>query len=266
MTKNSWKYEIYRFKSRFLVFIFAIFAVSSLSGCAVFDVKELLTPEKKPSDEQVYAVYNQIELRNSDSADVLATIPLSEVELLSQSKSVVASAGQKKKGYKSWFNMVAFDENELTVTRKYIFMVDEKPKVLFVEPWTYAKFDCEMVLDSKILDEPYANDNARKIAILEQVLKNFQKDMSEVSPDNKVLATSGMVINQAIRTVLVKLEPSPALASRLSDETGLGFRHPSLDKGRIQMDIVNDVVTVKVRMGSAVKKFKVSLQKDVDVE
>jgi hypothetical protein len=55
--------------------------------------------------------------------------------LISQSKSIIAAVGQSKKGYKTWFDMVAFDESELTARRKYVYIADERPKQLFVEPW-----------------------------------------------------------------------------------------------------------------------------------
>ncbi|MHC4115101.1 MAG: hypothetical protein ACYSSL_07265, partial [Planctomycetota bacterium] len=102
--------------------------------------------------------------------------------------------------------MVAFDEDGLTAKRKYLFIEDERPKILFVEPWECAKFDCEMVLEREVLDKPYSNDNSRRIAILKQILENFRSDMREVRLDNKNLDVLGMMANQAFETVLVKLD------------------------------------------------------------
>ena len=82
--------------------------------------------------------------------------------------------------------MVAFDENELIAKRKYVFICDERPKQLFVEPWEGVDFDCKMVLPRKVLDEPYANENARRIAILKQVGADTRKDTGEVGADNEV--------------------------------------------------------------------------------
>jgi hypothetical protein len=112
--------------------LLVLICCSFLCGCAVL---EFVTPEGSPSNEEISESYYQTELKKSDAADVLGTIHKPEYELLSQSKRVVASSGQKKKGYKTWFNMVAFDENGLTARRKYLFIVDERPKLLFVEPW-----------------------------------------------------------------------------------------------------------------------------------
>jgi len=243
-------------------FGFSLSLVLGQGGCVVLDVKELLTPEGPPNYEQISQCYYQTELRKSSSADVLTTVYLPEYELLSQSKSVVASTGQKKKGYKRWFKMIAFDEYDLRAKRKYLFIVDEKPKVLFTEPWASVKFDCEMILEAEVLDEPYANENARTIAILKRLLENFRGDIDEVSEDNNVLDTSGMIVNQALETVLVKLNSSPALARRLSEEDGLGFEHTSFDKGKIQMVVTDNIVALRLRLGSLVKKWKISIEKD----
>jgi len=232
-----------------------------LCGCTFFDVKTFVTPEGPPSYEQLLNSYHQTKLKTSGAADVFA---MSESGLISQSKSVIAVSGQKKKGYKSWFNMVAFDENELTAQRKYLFVVDERPKFLFVEPWEGLSFDCEMVLSRELLDKPYANENAKRIAILKQVKENVAKDVHELGLDNKNLAICGMMINQALQTALVSLDSSPSLAGSLSEEQGMEFEHTSFDKGRIKTVLVDDIVSVRVRLGSLVKKYKVSLEKDIE--
>jgi len=275
---------------------FLVFSVCFLASCAAV---EFLRPEGPPYDEEVAEIYRQTKLKASSSADVLSMIgspnaergvwePVhkpgdeqdskgrkkhlgelpffkmlasrGEPEMLSQSKSVVALLGLKKKGRKMWLNMIAFDENELTARRKYFLIVDERPKFLFVEPWESLKFDCKMVLESEVLDEPYANENAKRIAILKRVLTNFRRDIDEVGSDNEKLAVSGMLINQTLEAVLVKLNSSPVLAKRLSEKDSLEFEHMSFDKGRIRMVVVDDIVTVEIQLGSLVKKLKVSLE------
>lgn len=224
-------------------------------GCAVIDLIELVTPEKPPYYKEASAGYEQTILKLSNTADVMSVISFSQYEQLSQSKNVIASLGQKKtKGYKTWLKMAAFNEESLTATRKYFLMVDERPKFLFVDPWEMFLFDCKMVLPSKVLDEPYSNENARRIAILRSVKENTRADIGEVAPDNKQLAVSGMIINQAIETVLVLLDTSPVLAAKLSNDTGLKFEHMSFDKAKIKMTIEGDIVEVRIRAGSVVKR------------
>lgn len=226
---------------------------SFLCGCAVL---EFVTPEGSPSNEEISESYYQTELKKSDAADVLGTIHKPEYELLSQSKRVVASSGQKKKGYKTWFNMVAFDENGLTARRKYLFIVDERPKLLFVEPWEGLRLESEMVLEADVLNKPYTDENARRIAILKQVMENVGRDIDEVESDNKNLAISGMVVHQALETVLQELKESPALARRLSEPAGVKFSHINFDKGRIGILIEDDIVKVKMMLGSFVRYFE----------
>lgn len=247
---------------------FAILITSLLSGCGVVG---FLRPEGPPGNEQIMADYNDITVKLSSAADVLIVLDTSGDEgvdaLTSQSKSVIVSAGQKKKGYKRWFNMAAFDEDEFTVMRKYVLIVDEKPKVLFTEPRTYFSFDCRSALSSGakggdndaaggVLDEPYANENAKRIAVLKRVLEDFQLDLDQVKSDNKVLAASGGLVNQVLTSALVELEDSPGLAGRLSDAAGMKFEHISLGTGKIRMLLEDDVVTIRVRLGSVLRKLK----------
>jgi hypothetical protein len=225
-----------------------------LCGCAV---KDFLTPESPPYDTEIAQSYYQTELKISTSADVLTTIHKPEYELLSQSKSVIASVGQKKKGREVWLNMVAFDENELTAMRKYFFVIDEKPKslLMLIRPRRKLMFDSEMVLQADVLDKPYANENARRIAILKRVLENSRKDIKEVGPDNNMIVVCGMLINQSLEASLVELDSSPVLASGLSEPAGVEFSHITLDKGKIQMVVADDIVSIKIRVDSLVHPF-----------
>ncbi len=217
-------------------------------GCSAV---EYFKKEKPPYEGELAAGYYQTKLNESSSADVLAVIHRPEYEVLSQSKSVVASAGQKKKGHQMWFNMVAFDENRATAERKYFFVIDEKGKAFLFGPKRSLRFDSQVVLELDILDEPYANENARQIAILQRLLKNFRSDINEVAQDNKTLDICGMLVNQTLQTVLQRLEASPSLASKLSNSDGLDFDHITLGKGRIRMmSNMYDVTTVNVTIGS----------------
>lgn len=224
--------------------------VFTLCGCAVVDY---VKPEGPPSEEQLTQSYYTTRLNVKTSADVLAIIHIPQYELLSQSKSVIASSGQKKKGHKIWLKMVAFDENDPTAKRKYFFVVDEKPKSFWVQPKRRLRFDTKMTLDAEIFDEPYANENARRIAILRQALKNARKDIDEVGAQDKNLVTCGMLISQTLETILVKLDSSPVLASKLSNPKGLDFDHITLGAGIIWMNIVEDTVNIRIRVNSFVR-------------
>ena len=233
-------------KTRLLILVAFVF----LSGCSVI---EFTLPEKPPSDAEILETYNRIQLTTSTATDVLATINIGKYELLSQSKSVIASAGQGKKGYRQWLKMVAFDEDQLTVMRKYLFIEDEKPRVMFVAPRAGSKFNCRMVLGSEILDKPYVSENTRRIAILGHIIEQIRRDIDQVGSDNKTIVVSGMMINQSLEAVLTKLNSSPAYAGELNKPSGLQFEHIGYDKAKIQMIIEGNIASIKLWTGSYVK-------------
>lgn len=227
--------------------LLAVLCLCALCGCSVGE-----QIASSPSEKEVSSAYNQTTLKESTSADVLEVIAKPEGGLISQSKSIIASQGTNKKGYKLWFSMVAFDENALTAKRKSFFVVDEKKESLLIWPRRKLVFNAEMVLEPKVLDEPYANENARQVAILKQVTEDMRKDVAEISPDNKKIAICGGLINQTLGTVLYRLEESPVLASKLSDPNGFEFDHMTLGKGHITMNVTDDIAEVKVKLDNYV--------------
>jgi hypothetical protein len=252
----------------FRILIFA--ALYGLYGCSVVSPYVGLQREEPSYDQELLAAYQGVKLNKSITLDVLPVLKSSPHELLSQSDSVVAALGQSKNGYKTWFNMVAFDEYKLAAKRKYFFAVDEKvtrsptsPRRPLIEPRQSLAFDCEMVLEKELLDKPYAAENARQIAILRQVSNNLRRDIDELGEDietagqdNKMLHVCGMLINQTFQTILLTLETSPVLATKLSDKGGVEFDHVSFDKGKIRMVVENDIVSVKIRLGVLTQTFE----------
>jgi hypothetical protein len=216
--------------------------------------------------EELSAPYDQTKLKSSLTLDVLPRIQRSQdkldpsiegTELLSHSESVVASLGQSKDGRRTWFNMVTFHEYRLNVIRKYFFEVDDKVRGFRIGSRRGLKFDCEMVLEQEVLEKSYASENARQITILRHVLENLRRDIDELSADidapgqnNQMLNVCGMLINQTFEIVLLKLDASPVLATRLSDTGGVEFDHISFDEGRIEMVVLDDIVVVKIRLGA----------------
>lgn len=227
-----------------------------LAGCFVVDVGEFAAPAGPPPETEIYKPYYSTEVDVNTAADVLAIIHRPEYELLSQSKSVIASQGTKKRGHEDWFNIAAFDEDKLTVQRKYLFIYDARPKYLFIEPWEGFRFHSQMVIPQDVLSKPYANENAKRIAILKDVLANVHSDSKDIAADNKKINIYTMMINQSFEDVLLKLKETPALAARLNDPNGVEFDHMSMDKGKIQMQLNGDIATVKLMAGSFIKNFK----------
>jgi len=111
------------------------------------------------------------------------------------------------------------------------------------------RFDAELVLDLKILEEPYADRNALRIAILREILTRFSEDAGELTFDSRTLMSASMMVKQVLNIVLTKLEQSPALAIHLPKMGGLDFDHMNFGPGRIRMLIEDDIVKVKVKVG-----------------
>ena len=229
-------------KSKLPLLLVAAVVVIFLSGC-----KSGIT------EQPIFDRYYMTMLKFSRSSDILGVIREGETEILSQSESVVASWDEDEKKGTFWFNMVAFDEENLLAVRKYAFFVDERLQKIIIpqifEGATVLRFDGEYVLDAETLDEPYANDNVKKIAILRAVLGEFSDDIGQLTTESSVLNASAMMIKQAVNTVLTKLDASPGLAVRLNEPGGLAFDHMTLNKSRIRMLIEGDVVKLKVKCG-----------------
>ena len=214
----------------------------------------------KGSDHsEIFERYYLTALNISDSSSVMSAIrDDKEAELLSQSESVVASWGQKKEMAILWFNAVAFDEDELTAVRKYAFVTDEKAKgskLLNIDV-IKLRFDAELIIGSDVLDAPYANGNARKIAVLREVVKRFDGDLSQITGDSQVLDSSFALVKQVLGRILYQVGHSPALAAGFEEMSGMKFDHMNFGEGRIRMLIEDNIVKVKIKVGSVVDDFE----------
>ena len=119
-----------------------------------------------------------------------------------------------------------------------------------------------------MLAEPGTAENARRIAMLRNVLDNLRKDFSELSDDtdapdqkNKMFDICRMLINQTFVVILRELDSSPVLATRLSQAGGVEFDHINFDKGKIQMVVGGNIVRVKIRLGAFTHMIEVKKSK-----
>ena len=235
--------------SKYMIILTAVLCVASLSGCY-----------KAAEDVTTFERYYTTTLKASTSSDVLMMIQDKDKELLVQSENAVASWGERRKGYLMWFNAAAFDQENSTAIRKYAFVSNEKAKGFYVARVQTLRFDAEAVIDSDVLGKPYANENARKIAILRSVLDDFSDDFVALTPDSQVLESSALMVKQLLKGILYKLNHSPGLADRLGDLSGMEFDHMNFDKARIRMLVEDDIVKLKAMTGSTVKDFERKLE------
>jgi len=200
------------------------------------------------SYQPVFDRFYSTTLKLSTSADVLAMIQNPESEMLSQSDSVVAAWGVKdQKDRTHWFNMVAFDEEQMNAIRKYGFILEERNWGWNRTPAPALRLDAAYVMDAEVLDAAYANNNEKQIAVLKAAKELFDKDALELTFDSSQFRSSTDMVKQAFTSVLVKLSHSPAYAAKLPLLEGMPFDHPTLGESYIRMLIEDDIVKIKIK-------------------
>lgn len=250
----------------FLIAAGLLFSIFLLAGCS-----SVFSPNKAKSrraleQQELSEPYEQITLVNSLTLDAIPKIKRSqgkagslpaETETVSHSDRVVASLGQSRGGYSTWFNMVTFHEFRLNVIRKYFFAVEDKAGGLFTGARRGLRFDCQMVLGKEVLEKSYASENERRIAVLRYVRNAVHEDIQELGGDvdvpgqyNKKLDVCGMLINQTLELILVKLDSSPVLAEKLNGAGGLDLEHINFGRGAVHMVVSHDIVALKARFGA----------------
>lgn len=246
-----------------LLCLLALTGLFSLCGCS--------TSPDEFAHAKLSGPYYATRLGASSTLDVLALTEAPDYQfdpeqigkqLLSQSDTMVAMSGQSADGYKTWVNLVVFDERRMTARRKYFFCSDERATDTLTTSLESLLgrgqgllFDAQLLLDPEIRTTPYATEEARQIAILRWLADQFNADVrsltsraDEPTNANELVSTAGLMMNQTFQGVLLALGKSPGLARNLTDLKGVAFPHISLNEGRIQMLATNDAVALKIRV------------------
>ncbi len=238
-----------------IVGLLALATVWGLGGCQ--EGEQTSDAERPVVEPRLSDIYTATVLGRSNSLDVLEMVKQRPDELLSQSDSVVASQGEDKKGLRLWFTMVAFDEHSMKAARKYFFLVDENvKKAWFGKSKQGMVFHCQAVLPADVGQKPYEDENAKTRAIVGYVQKAFGADVDGLgedvaagAPDARRLGVSGLMVNQALRDVVVRIGGSPVLAGRLGSPQGLEFDHPNFEKGTARISVQGDTANLSIEMG-----------------
>ncbi len=215
------------------------------------------------SQEELSSPYDHIAMQESLTIDALPKLQrfesergplLGGIETLSQGENIAVTLGQSKNSRKTWFNMVTFDEYKLDVIRKYFLCVDEDAARFPARLRRGFRFECEMVLEERVLTQTYPSENAMRIAVLRHIRENLRKDVEAMGAadssqqHDKMLSVCGMLLNQTIEKILLKLESSPALASKLSE--GVDFDHVNFGTGKVMMVFLDNMVALRIRFGA----------------
>ncbi len=202
------------------------------------------------ADKDIFDRFYLTNLRHTTSSDLLPVIQKPDRELLGQNSNVIASFGDDHDGLMSWFNMVVFDDQNLTAARKYAFLIDEKTHSFYImKAPQKLRIDAQAVVDPMVLAGPYADDNARRIAVLQWLGKQFASDSRKVAGSGQILSNSAMVVRQALTGILDLMTANPAQAAGLSEYDGVKFDHMNLGPGHIRMLIEDDIVKLKIKAG-----------------
>lgn len=210
-----------------------------LSGCSSVD----------PIDHAgIFGRYDKTVLKQSTSADVLSYIQDTKTEHLSQSESVLASWGNDWDSRTHWFNMAAFDEEQLTATRKYVF-TQEDYRGPNTKPRSILRLDASAVIDSQTLNAAYPTQNQKSVEILKKLRTSFLDDSKSVDFESQKLQSSSMMAAQTFNILLTMLTQSPAMAEDLTKPEGLEFNHMIHGTSRARMLIEGDIVKLKIKAG-----------------
>ncbi|MEN6334140.1 MAG: hypothetical protein ABFE01_07740 [Phycisphaerales bacterium] len=260
--------------ARATLFMAALLFAVTLSGCGG---GEYFSP--KLPYAQLAIPYTATQLGRSTSLEVLNVahdgayqFDSDQVEqaLLTQGDTVIAYSGRSADTRKTWLNLIVFDEYRMTARRKYFFCIDERaervpdnPKKRLFPPRKGILFDAQFVIDPEVLTTPYATEEAQRVAILQWLSGQVERDIAALVGDAKkpaqgsdAITLSGMMTGQVFQGVLVQLNKSPGLAKNLADERGIAFPHMSLDQGRIRLQTQNDLAAVTIRVNLPMAQSK----------
>ena len=247
--------------------LWALALLGGVCGCAT----RRYLPSNQLPYETLAAPYRLTQLKTSTTLDVLGIIDAPEyqikskaagVRLLNQSNTAIAVSGQSSDTFKTWVDLIVFDESRLTARRKYFFCSDERatsqpdrPTRVLIPPRSGIVFDAQCVLPADLQTTPYATEEARLMAIVRWLSEQYGADAKNLTDDptqpvqaNEYVSLSAMMVNQDFQGLLIELTATPGLTRGLADDQGVEFPHISLGAGRIRLAVSDDIVTVKIHV------------------
>lgn len=254
---------------RMLKILGAMAMVMAAQGCSTF--QRYIHPGQF-SYPQLSSLYRQTALNRTGSLEVIRAaqaapgeedaLDLRECQWVAESGHVVAAFGQSSDTYTHWFSLFAFDPYDLTATRKYFFLFNEKAAASpfdghrFLKPRRVLVFEAELIMTDS-LPQPARRETERKVAVLKEATRQLRKDVEVMTTGQEgavrhyhELASNGMFSNQVLEAAARRLEQFPILADKLTSQEGVEFQPVGLDKGTIWMGIdEQDTVYLTIEVG-----------------
>lgn len=239
----------------------------AIQGCTT--VRRFMRPEQY-SFARLAGLYQQTTLGKTSSLTVLRSAQsdandeqadLSSDQMVAETDNVVAVFGQSPDRYAHWFSLFSFDPYDMTVRNKYFFLFDEKAMASplsqkrYLTPHQVLLFEAELRM-GKVLKQPFTTVLAQRVSLVQEATRRLRHDVGVVTTSAegptrhyRELASNGAFANQILEEAVRRLNQSPVLARKLALDQGVAFSSVSLGKGRIWMDIHQDVVHLAVDVG-----------------
>jgi hypothetical protein len=249
------------------IFFVTFLVLGGLSGCQSVERKD--SPGAL-TYQNLSQLYRQTYLQRSSSLDVLprmraaqASLDAQDVdkELVTQSDTVIASAGRSNKGARNWFTLFAFDKYRNVSTRKFFFYMDENARVSpvgkrhWLVPWRSILVFHAEVMVGDVLTQSFSNEQQRRLAVVQSVTDHLRSDIQELGREqggrysSGMLTTSGMFMNQILRDALLELKKYPVFTAQLDSEKGVEFPTTNMGDGRLRVEVQGDKAVTYVEVG-----------------
>ncbi len=170
--------------------------------------------------------FQLIDVGSTDSATVMSLLPQ---ESLMHTEDAVSAL--TKKGSQKELGVVRFQQTDSMVQRKNYLLMRAK---LTVPPFSEQQFYLfiEALVPAEVLDAPYADEQARSLAILRYGHETLVKDGKDFSQDQDTLGLIGMA-RTALGVGIHEVTSRPREAYLLTSKQGFDFVHPVMGKSRM---------------------------------
>ncbi len=182
----------------------------------------------------------QIEVAQTDTAEVLELLPEKGLLATAEAVSVYHKAGWSKE-----LGIVQFNADDSLVKRKVYVQVRSE---LLAPPFSREKLYIyvQTILPADWLNEPYENESRMNIEIIRRCRELIINDSRPYEEDVKTVSMIGMA-RSALNEALLQLADRPREADQLSDPKGFPFDHTIYGKTWIKLDAQQeDIYTLKL--------------------
>jgi len=174
--------------------------------------------------------FQLVEVGSTDSATVMSLLPQ---EGLMHTEDAVSAL--TKKGSQKELGVVRFQQTDSVVQRKNYLLVRAQTSV---PPFARQQFYLfiEAIVPAEVLDAPYADEQAKSLAILRYGHETLVKDGKDFSQDQDTQGLIGMG-RTALGVGIQQVTSRPREAYLLTSKEGFDFVHPVMGKSRMFLKV-----------------------------